>query len=256
MFTRNFVNKEDGSLAVETQTAYTLALTGHMTPPKTRDATIAGLVQLIEENDYRMSTGFIGSRPLLPALTATGNHDLAVRLFQSRRFPSWGFEVVNGATTIWERWNAYTIENGFYDKDNMNSMSHYAFGAVCEWMFKSLVGIDTDGAGYKRIVLRPGPPTAGSNPDNEPIHWVKAEYDSIRGKIAVEWKQNPGSFDYKVTVPANTTATLYLPATSAGRVTEGGSSLKDADGVRLHGVEGDRLRLALDSGTYHFVTQN
>ena len=143
MFTRNFVNREDGSLAVETQTAYTLALTGHMTPPKTRDATIAGLLRLIEENDYRMSTGFIGSRPLLPVLTAAGNHDLAVRLFQSRRFPSWGFEVVNGATTIWERWNAYTIENGFYDKDNMNSMSHYAFGAVCEWMFKSLVGIDT-----------------------------------------------------------------------------------------------------------------
>jgi alpha-L-rhamnosidase len=179
-----------------------------------------------------------------------------VRLFQSRRFPSWGFEVVNGATTIWERWNAYTIENGFYDKDNMNSMSHYAFGAVCEWMFKSLVGIDTDGPGYKRIVLRPGPPTASSNPDNEPIHWVKAEYDSIRGKIAVEWKQSAASFDYKVTVPTNTTAKLFLPATSAGRVTEGGNRLEDADGVILHGVEGDRLRLALDSGTYHFVTQN
>ena len=115
----------------------------------------------------------------------------------------------------------------------MNSFCNYAFGTVCQWMFDSLAGIDTGDAGYGHIVLRPGPPSANSNPDHEPIDWVKAEYDSIRGKIAVEWKQNPGSFEYKVTIPANTRATLYLPASSAASVTESGTELDTANGVTL-----------------------
>jgi alpha-L-rhamnosidase len=123
-------------------------------------------------------------------------------------------------------------------------------------MFKSLVGIDTAGGGYGHIVLRPGPPSAGSNPDHAPIHWVKAEYDSIRGKIAVDWKQNSRSFEYKVTIPANTTAMLYLPTSSADKVTESGNSLKEANGVNLRGMEGARVKLALDSGTYHFIAGN
>ena len=202
-FNKNYVN-DDGSLAVNTQTAYALALFVNMLPPEKRVLAGQHLAKLIEDNDHCMSTGFIGTRPLLPALTATGQHDLAVRLLQNREYPSWGFEVVNGATTIWERWNSYTKEGGFVA--GMNSFSHYSFGAVCEWMFQSLAGIDTDGPGYKHIILRPGPPSADSNPDHEPIHWVKAEYGSIHGKIAVDWKQTPESFEYKVTIPANTTA--------------------------------------------------
>lgn len=253
-FNKNYVN-DDGSLAVNTQTAYALALFVDMLPPAKRDLAAQHLVTLIEENDGLMATGFLGTRPLLPVLTATGHHDLAVRLLQEVRYPSWGFEVANGATTIWERWNSYTIEDGFGNA-KMNSFSHYAFGAVCEWMFQSLVGIDTDGPGYKHIALRPGPPSAGSNPDHEPINWVKAEYDSVRGKIAVEWKQSPDSFDYKVTIPANTTAMLYLPVSSLANVTEGGKLLNNATGVSSHGMEGTRAKLALDSGTYHFVALN
>jgi alpha-L-rhamnosidase len=249
-FNKNYVN-DDGSLAVNTQTAYALALFVNMLPPEKRVLAGQHLAKLIEDNDNLMSTGFLGTRPLLPVLTATGHHDLAVRLLQNRRYPSWGFEVVNGATTIWERWNSYTKEGGFVA--GMNSFSHYSFGAVCEWMFQSLVGIDTKGAGYKHIILRPGPPSADSNPDHEPINWVKAEYGSVRGKIVVDWKQNPGSFEYKVTIPVNTTATLYLPATSADNVTESGNSLKNAHGVSLFGMQNDRVTLSLESGTYHFV---
>jgi alpha-L-rhamnosidase len=250
-FNRNYVN-DNGSLAVNTQTAYSLALSVDMLPPAKRDLAAQHLVRLVEDNDNLMATGFIGSRPLLPVLTATGNHDLAVRLLQNRRYPSWGYSVVNGAKTIWERWNSYTKEGGFGDA-KMNSFNQYAFGAVCEWMFQSLVGINTDGAGYGHIVLRPGPPGADSNPDHDPIHWVKAEYDSIRGKIAVDWKQDSRSFEYKVTIPANTSATLYLPASSADKVTESGNRL---NGVNLGGMEGARVKLALDSGTYHFIARN
>lgn len=251
-FNKNYVN-DDGSLAVNTQTAYALALFVNMLPPEKRIPAGQHLAKLIEDNDNCMSTGFIGTRPLLPALTATGHHDLAVRLLQNRRYPSWGFEVVNGATTIWERWNSYTKEGGFVA--GMNSFSHYSFGAVCEWMFQSLVGIDTDGTGYKHIVLRPGPPSADSNPEHEPIHWVKAEYDSIRGKIAVDWKQTPESFEYKVTIPTNTTATLYLPATSSENVTESGNSLNNAQGVNLHDIKDGRAELSLESGEYHFLAR-
>jgi alpha-L-rhamnosidase len=253
-FNKNYVN-DDGSLAVNTQTAYALALFVNMLPPDKRIPAGQHLAELIEANDNLMSTGFIGTRPLLPALTATGHHDLAVRLLQNRRYPSWGFEVANGATTIWERWNSYTKENGFASTA-MNSFSHYSFGAVCEWMFQSLAGIDTNEAGYKHIILRPGPPSADSNPDHEPINWVKAEYDSIRGRIKSSWKKTTSRFEYNVTIPANTTGILYLPADKASNVTESGMKLSRAEGVKIISEKDDLIEIELASGSYHFISKN
>ncbi len=145
-------------------------------PDNLRTAAGALLAKKIQDNDTRMSTGFLGTRPLLPVLSATGQSDLAVRLLQSRKYPSWGYEVEQGATTIWERWNSYTKDNGFGGAQNaqMNSFAHYAFGAVCEWMFSQLAGIQTDGPGYKRIIIRPTIPSPKSNPDQKPIDWVRA----------------------------------------------------------------------------------
>jgi len=190
----------------------------------------------------------------LPVLTATGHHNLAVRLLQNRRYPSWGFEVVNGATTIWERWNSYTKENGFVA--GMNSFSHYSFGAVCEWMFQSLAGIDTNGAGYKCIILRPGPPSADSNPDHEPINWVNAEYDSIRGRIKIRWKKTARRLEYNVAIPANTTGILYLPADKASNVIESGMKLSRAEGVRIISEKDNLIEIELASGSYHFISKN
>ncbi|HEC01929.1 MAG TPA: alfa-L-rhamnosidase [Phycisphaerales bacterium] len=252
-FNKNYVN-DDGSLAVNTQTAYALALFVNMLPPQKRMPAGQHLAKLIKDNDNLMSTGFIGTRPLLPVLTATGHHDLAVRLLQNRRYPSWGFEVANGATTIWERWNSYTKENGFVA--GMNSFSHYSFGAVCEWMFQSLAGIDTNGAGYKHIILRPGPPSADSNPDNEPINWVKAEYDSIRGRIRSSWKKTTSRFEYNVTIPANTTGILYLPADKASNVIESGMKLSRAQGVEILSEKEGLIEIELASGSYHFISKN
>jgi alpha-L-rhamnosidase len=243
-----------GELTVDTQTAYALALMVGLVPDASREAAGAKLAAKIRKNGDRMATGFLGTRPLLPVLSSVGQHDLATVLLQSREFPSWGYEIEQGATTIWERWDSYTKEDGF-GKHNaaMNSFSHYSFGAVFEWVFSELAGIDTDGPGFKKLRLRPSPPSPGSNPRNEPIHWVKASYDSIRGPIQVAWKRQDERFTLDATIPANTTATVVLPTDSPAKVTETGQPLDKATGVRLLEVKAGRTHVAVDSGSYRFV---
>jgi len=238
----------DGTLKVDTQTAYALALFTEILPAEHRAAAAARLVALIEKNDVRMATGFLGTRPILPVLSEHGYHDLAARLAQSRRFPSWGYEVVNGATTIWERWNSYTKKDGFGNAA-MNSFSHYAFGAVGEWMFRYLVGIDTDGPGFEKLVIRPRPPKPGSNPEHESISWVEAEYESIHGAIAVSWRLKDGRLTLDVTIPANTSAEIHVPTSDPESVSESGRGLAGFSGMRA--VSG-AVVFEVGGGTYSF----
>ncbi len=248
--------RADGTLAVDTQSAYSLALYVGLIPDDKRAAAGARLAQKIRDNEYRMATGFLGTRPLLGVLTSVGEHDLAVRLLQSRQFPSWGFEVENGATTIWERWDSYTKQEGFGRHNAaMNSFSHYSFGAVGEWMFRILAGIDTARPGFQRLVLRPSPPSPESNPDQAPIHWVNARYDSIHGPIDSRWRREADRFTYEVSIPANTTATVLLPAADADSIREGGKALADADGVRFVRMDAGRAVLEMESGQYRFQSQ-
>ena len=207
-----------------------------------------------------MTTGFLGTRPLLPVLTSVGENDLAVKHFQSRKFPSWGYEVSQGATTIWERWNSFTKEHGFGGADgkqnaSMNSFAHYSFGAVCEWMINDLAGIQSDGPGYDKIIIHPHPPTPGSDAEHPPINWVKAHYDSIHGRIASNWKRTEDKFELETEIPANTTATVYLPASSAEQITEGGKPLAKAAGVKLLRMEGGCAVLAVEPGVYRFASK-
>ncbi len=257
-FAKDYQNP-DGTLKVNTQTAHVLALTFGLLPGATGKGISDKLTERIAKNDFRMATGFLGTKPLLPALSASGQNDLACRLFQSRRFPSWGYEVVNGATSVWERWDSYTKEHGFNGADGtqnaaMNSFSHYSFGAVMEWGFRTLAGIDTAGPGFKQIIIRPNPPTPGSNPEQKPIDWVKSHYDSIHGRIVSNWRRTDSRFELETTIPANTTATIYLPAKGAEAVTESGKALAKAKGVKLLRLEGDRVVLAVEAGAYRFAS--
>ncbi len=149
----------DGSLAVDTETAYALALYMNLIPTDLRVKAGKFLAEKLRGGETAdnsgMTTGFLGTRPLLPVLTSVGENDLAVKHFQSRKFPSWGYEVDQGATTIWEHWDSYTKAHGFGGMDgtqnaSMNSFAHYSFGAVCEWMINDLAGIQSDGPGYDR----------------------------------------------------------------------------------------------------------
>lgn len=253
--------KPDGSLAVDTQTAYALSLFVDLIPAELREKSGKILAEKLRQGETAdnsgMTTGFIGTRPLLPVLSSVGEHDLAVKHFQSRKFPSWGYEVEQGATTIWERWNSFTKDKGFGGEQNasMNSFSHYSFGAVCEWMFNTLAGIDTDGVGYQRILIKPSHAPSGSNPTREPINWVKAHYDSIQGRITSEWKRGADRFELETTIPANTVATVYVPARSGADVTEGGKPLAKVPGVTILRQESDRVVLSVPSGTYRFASR-
>ena len=245
----------DGRLAVDTQTAYALALFVGLLPEESEAPAAARLAEKIEANGGQMATGFLGTRPLLPVLSAHGHHDLALRLLQSREFPSWGYEIVNGATTVWERWDSYTREDAFGRHNAaMNSFSHYAFGAVCEWLFQGLAGIDTDGPGYRKIWIRPGPPTREGSSENPKLDWVRAEYDSIRGKIQSEWRQRDG-FELTVRIPANTTATVLLPARSVDQVRVDGAAVGNVAEVRWLGLRDGQGAIEAGSGDYRFTVK-
>jgi alpha-L-rhamnosidase len=252
-FIRKYL-KNDGGINVPTQTAHALALFADLVPSQTRVKTGKRLAEMISSNGNHMSTGFLGTRPLLPVLSSVGQHDLATFLLQSREFPSWGYEIDQGATTIWERWDSYTKEDGFGRHNAaMNSFSHYSFGAVCEWMFRTLAGIGSESPGYGRIIIRPTAPSPGSNAQHEPIDWVKASYDSIRGRIVSNWKVEGDRFLLDVTIPANTTATVFVPARDADSVTESDRPLSDATGVDVLRTEDGSVVLRVESGQYRFI---
>ena len=254
----------DGSLAVDNETAYALALYMDLVPEELRlkaGKILADKIRGGEMNENSgMTTGFLGTRPLLPVLSSVGENDLAVKLFQSQKFPSWGYEVAQGATTVWEHWDSYTKAHGFGGVDgkqnaSMNSFAHYSFGAVCEWMLGDLAGIQSDGPGYDKIIIHPHPPSAGSNPEHTPINWVKAHYDSIHGRITSDWKLIGNTFELQTTIPPCSTATIYLPTSQLKSITESGKPLTTSKGASLLGWEDDCAVIAVGSGEYDFLSQ-
>jgi len=244
-FNKAYVS-DDGHIKGDTQTCYVLGLHFDLLRQDKREQATQYLVNAIKRKDWHLSTGFVGLGSLLPTLTETGNLDVAYRLLNNDTFPSWGYSIKHGATTIWERWDGWTEEKGFQDP-GMNSFNHYAFGSVGEWLFGTAAGIDTDGAGYKRIIIRPRP---GGG-----LTYVKASYKSIHGKIVSDWKIEDGVFRLNVTIPANTTATVYVPADSAEQVTESGLPVMKAKQVRLLRMDDDTAVFAVGSGDYHFVSK-
>jgi alpha-L-rhamnosidase len=199
-----------------------------------------------------MQTGFLGTKYLLPVLTRIGRSDLAYKLLVNTDFPGWGYEVVNGATTIWERWNSYTREDGFGQHNaGMNSFNHYAFGAVCAWMFGQMAGIEPATPGFEKIVFRPELERLSH------IGWVQATYHSYHGPIGSAWRliDNGAKAELTFRLPANTTAVAYIPCTSVAAITEGGHPLGHVQGVKLLGVAAGRAKIGLASGTYHFSTE-
>ena len=161
--------------------------------------------------------------------------------------------VDQNATTIWERWDAYVAGRGRWGGHQhpiMNSLNHFGFGSVGEWVWRELAGInpDADDPGYKRFVIRPRP--CGD------LKWLKASYDSIRGKITSEWKVvERAGFQLDVRIPANTRATVYLPAGSTDSVTEGGKPVAQVEGVSGARVEAGMVVLDVGSGLYRFLCE-
>jgi alpha-L-rhamnosidase len=232
----------DGRIQGDTQTCYLLALHMELLPEDLRSAAAEHLVRTIEREDWHLSTGFAGVGYLCPVLTDVGYTDVAYRLLENETYPSWGYTLKNGATTIWERWDGWTEENGF-QSPNMNSFNHYSLGSVGEWLYRYVAGIDLGTPGYGRIVIRPRP---GGN-----LTHASGEYDSVRGRISSSWKIEDDRFVLEALIPPNTTATVHVPSTDD--VSEGGRPLDEAEGVEsLRAGEGETV-LSVGSGRYEFA---
>ncbi|MEN6495638.1 MAG: family 78 glycoside hydrolase catalytic domain [Thermoguttaceae bacterium] len=242
-FNRAYV-AADGRIQGNTQACYVLALAFDLLDPERQKLAAQYLVEDIESRGGHLSTGFIGTKDLMLVLAKIGRNDVAYRLLHNDTFPSWGFSIKHGATSIWERWDGWTPENGFQDP-GMNSFAHYSFGAVYQWMVENIGGIRNDGPAYKQIVIAPQP---GGR-----LSWAKVGYRSIRGQIESNWKQDGDKLLLDVTIPANTTATVYVPTANAAAITESGKPLASADGVKLVRVDGDLAVLSVGSGVYHFA---
>ncbi len=211
VFIREFV-EPDGIVAGDTQGAYSLALFYDLVPEHLREAAFSNLLRCIEEYDMRLSTGFITTPMMMQLLVDFGREDVAYGLLTSTRFPSWLYIVRNGATTVWERWDAWIPGVGFQNP-SMNSLDHVAFGAVAEWMYRNILGINPDEThpGYEHFHLHPRP---GGG-----LTWARGSYDSPRGLITSEWRmEEDGSTLYRFTVPVNSRATVVLPANSINDV--------------------------------------
>ncbi len=202
-FIRAFV-APDGVVKGDTQSAYALALQFDLLPEELREAAFRHLLRCLEEYDWRISTGFICTPLLMQELAEQGRTDVAYRLLESERFPSWFYSILQGATTIWERWDAYVKGRGFQNA-GMNSFNHYSIGAVGEWMYRHILGInpDEERPGYARFVLRPRP--GGS------LTWAEGSYESMYGTIAVWWDLSDEQFTYSAVIPSNTSATVVMP---------------------------------------------
>jgi alpha-L-rhamnosidase len=234
----------DGRIKGNTQTCYVMALWFDLLPAEKRAVAIKYLVDDIMSRNTHLSTGFVGTSVLMPTLSATGNTPLAYKLLLNETFPSWGFSIKHGATSIWERWDGWTPEKGFQDP-GMNSFAHYSFGAVARWMFQTVAGIDMAEPGFQKLRIRPQPA--------EGLTWVKAGYNSIHGQITTYWRIEGNQWILSVTIPANTTATVYLPTADAQRVSEGGKPVAESAGAKFIGREGNESLFAIGAGEYSFA---
>jgi alpha-L-rhamnosidase len=196
-----------------------------------------------------LSVGFLGVNVIAPVLTDEGRADLAYELLHQNAMPSWLYSVDNGATTVWERWNSYSKEDGFGPVD-MNSFNHYSYGAIMEWMYESMAGIarDPQHPGFRHFFLRPHlDPTGG-------IRHVAASHLSPYGEIVSEWTAKDGRLAYRAVVPANSTATLRLPTGDPDTVREGRSPLARAEGVAYLGFADGTASYRLPSGRYEVTS--
>jgi alpha-L-rhamnosidase len=246
-FIKHFV-LPDGTLKGGTQTSYVLALQFDLLPQDLRSIAASELVRNIEQRGNHLSTGFVGTPYLNWVLSGAGHLDTAYTLLKQTTWPSWLYSVTQGATTIWERWDGWTHDKGFQD-EGMNSFNHYAYGAIGDWMYAVIGGIDLDPEqpGYKHIIMH-------AQPGGGLTH-AKAGLHTMYGLIRSEWILQNETFDWKITIPANTTASVILPAGSVGDITEGGIQLKEAEGLSLLEEVPGKISLSAGSGSYHIQIQ-
>lgn len=251
-FKKRYWNLRQNTLTQKSQCASLMALRYNLLHDEAAvDIIKSALRNRIESNGNKLATGFLGTAILNQTLSQFDMDDLAYTLLLQHDCPSWLYSVDQGATTMWERWNSYTLEGGFSKSIEMNSFNHYAYGAVGEWMYRHMAGIapDYDQPGFSHIILKPSFDPARR------INDVDASFASNYGSIKSAWKTaEDGTYTYTVTIPANTTATLTLPASSENmNLYEGTEKADTAEGITDYEMTDGRISMNLGSGTYRFT---
>ncbi len=254
----DFVPERKGQL-VDIQTSYVLPLAFGIVDnadAKVLAKHLAATVTRANKTDqghtcepYSLMTGFIGTAWINRTLSDNGHSDLAYRLLQQTSYPSWLYSVEQGATTIWERLNSYTHTDGFGGNNSMNSFNHYSFGAVGSWMINYSAGIESepDSPGMAHFILRPQTDPTGQ------ITNVDGYVSALAGDIRSSWKTVNGIAEYRLTVPANTSATLYLPLPQGSTLREAGKVVKTkGKGFKLLERKDGKVKIDLQSGDYCF----
>ncbi len=229
-----------GLVEGETQSGQIMALYFEMVPEERKPVVFGHLVKMIEENDTALSTGIHGTRMALEVLSQHGRSDLAYALLQRAEYPSWGYQVEQGATTIWERWDSQKREVGMHE-DSTNSLNHYAFGSMGEWFYSHIGGIRNGGEGYKHTLIAP---EWGGR-----LTHADVSYTSLRGTIRSNWTVTDQETTLDVTVPVNTTAEIILPIKES--VYESGKPITECEDLRV--LEGNgTCKVLVGSGSYSF----
>lgn len=192
----------NGLISSDTQTAYVLALEFDMLPVNLRQQAAERLVKNIKQYNYHLTTGFLGTPYLCDALSRFGHTDVAYKLLLQDTYPSWLYPIKAGATTIWERWDGIKTD-GSFEESSMNSYNHYAYGAIGDWMYQNIAGIQAAEPGYKKITIKPA---IGGG-----LQWAEGSYDCSYGTIHSKWTIDGDKLDMVVTIPQNTTADVFVP---------------------------------------------
>jgi alpha-L-rhamnosidase len=236
-----------GRLASNTQTAYSLALAFDLLPEPLDRMAAERLAADVRKFGH-ITTGFLGTPLICHALTEYGYTDLAYMLLNRREYPSWLYPITKGATTIWERWDGIKPDGTFQDK-GMNSFNHYAYGAIGDWLYRNTAGLNPDPRepGYRRLLIHPRP---GGG-----LMSAKASLLTMYGPAESAWRLTRDRFELEATVPANSRATIILPNTESGSVTENGKAIASAAGITAVRQQERDVVIEAGSGSYRFVCE-
>ncbi len=245
-FTAEYVSP-NGRVGSNSQTSYVLALHFDLLPERLRTLAADRLAEEVRKFSFHLTTGFVGTPYLCHVLSRFGHADVAYELLNQETYPSWLYPVKKGATTIWERWDGIKPDGSFQDA-GMNSFNHYAYGAIGDWMYRVVAGIDTalDGPGYRHVLIQPQP---GGG-----LTHARASLQSSYGEITSAWQLTDTDFRLQMTIPPNTFATVRIAASSLKQVTESGQEVRKAPGVHSARLRGGAAVVEVGSGTYSFVS--
>ncbi|MHB0753742.1 alpha-L-rhamnosidase [Polaribacter sp. M15] len=232
--------------ATETQTSYLLALAFDLLPDSKVKNAQANLLRKLKEADYHLRTGFLGTPLLSKVLDEMGEIDMVYKLIFNETYPSWFYSINQGATTIWERWNSYSKTEG-YNPMSMNSLNHYAYGAIGEWMYERIGGIAPLEAGYKTIKIAPEP--------RKPLTSASTSLETPYGKVSSSWKVQGNEFQLSVTIPPNTTAKVFILANTDKELMLNRAKFIDNNDVKLVHKDDKKFELLVMPGSYTFTSK-